>query len=89
MRHSRLVYPWTTEIAVTNRRVIYKRGLISRHTAEMNMDKVASVEVDQSIFGRLWGYGSVRILGTGGASGIERLDRIASPVSLRNQIVAK
>src|SRR6185312_10046581 len=33
---------WITEIAVTNRRIIYKRGFITRHTAEMNMDKVAS-----------------------------------------------
>lgn len=80
---------WTTEIAVTNRRIIYKRGFVTRHTAEMNMDKVASIEVDQGILGRILDYGSVYILGTGGASGIERLDRIASPVALRNEIVAK
>jgi uncharacterized membrane protein YdbT with pleckstrin-like domain len=77
---------WTTEIAVTNKRIIYKRGLITRHTAEMNMDKVASVDVDQSIWGRMFDYGSVRILGTGGAHGIERLDRIGNPLALRNAI---
>jgi len=71
---------------VTDKRIIYKRGLINRHTVEMNMDKVATVDVDQSILGRLLDYGSIRILGTGGAHGIERLDRIASPVSLRNAI---
>jgi uncharacterized membrane protein YdbT with pleckstrin-like domain len=76
-----------TEIAVTNQRVIYKHGFIRRRTAEMNMDKVESVEVTQSIFGRLFGYGSLHILGTG--RGIERLDRIANPVSLRNHIVAR
>src|SRR4051795_4484171 len=37
---------WITEIAVTNRRVIYKRGLVSRKTAEMHMDKIETVEVD-------------------------------------------
>jgi uncharacterized membrane protein YdbT with pleckstrin-like domain len=77
---------WTTEIAVTNKRIIYKRGLFTRHTAEMNMDKVASVDVDQSLLGRLLDYGSVHILGTGGAHGIERLERIGSPIALRNAI---
>lgn len=77
---------WTTEIAVTSKRIIYKRGFITRHTAEMNMDKVASVDVDQSLLGRLLDYGSVHILGTGGAHGIERLDRIGSPIALRNAI---
>jgi uncharacterized membrane protein YdbT with pleckstrin-like domain len=77
---------WTTEIAVTNKRIIFKRGLITRHTAEMNMDKVASVDVDQSLLGRLLNYGSLHILGTGGAHGIERLERIGSPIALRNAI---
>jgi uncharacterized membrane protein YdbT with pleckstrin-like domain len=77
---------WTTEIAVTDKRVIYKRGFITRHTAEMNMDKVASVDVDQSLLGRIFDYGSVHILGTGGAHGIERLDLISGPIALRNAI---
>jgi uncharacterized membrane protein YdbT with pleckstrin-like domain len=89
---------WITEIAVTDRRVIYKRGFINRHTAEMNMDKVASVEVDQSVLGRMLDYGTVHVLGTGGAQGIdsktdalgiEHLHRIASPLALRNAIIAK
>jgi uncharacterized membrane protein YdbT with pleckstrin-like domain len=77
---------WTTEIAVTDKRIIYKRGFIRRHTVEMNMDKVATVDVDQSILGRLLDYGSIRIVGTGGATGIERLDRVARPLSLRTAI---
>jgi uncharacterized membrane protein YdbT with pleckstrin-like domain len=44
---------WITEIAVTNRRVIYKKGFIRRRTNEMNMDKVESMQVDQSILGRM------------------------------------
>jgi membrane protein YdbS with pleckstrin-like domain len=80
---------WSTEIAVTNKRIIYKRGLITRHTAEMNMDKVATVDVDQSIWGRLFDFGSIRIVGAGGSTGIERLDRIGAPIALRNAIDAR
>jgi uncharacterized membrane protein YdbT with pleckstrin-like domain len=80
---------FTTEIAVTNKRIVYKRGFITRHTAEMNMDKVASVDVDQSILGRLFNYGTVQILGTGGARTIERLSPIDSPIALRNAIDVK
>jgi uncharacterized membrane protein YdbT with pleckstrin-like domain len=75
---------WVTEIAVTNRRVIYKTGLIRRQTNEMNMDKVESVKVDQSILGRMFDYGNVKILGTG--EGFETLRTIASPLTLRNSI---
>jgi uncharacterized membrane protein YdbT with pleckstrin-like domain len=75
---------WITEIAVTNRRVIQKRGFIWRKTAEMNMDKVESVEVDQSILGRLLDYGDVTITGTG--AGLETLKMIATPIELRNHI---
>jgi len=75
---------WVTEIAVTNRRVIYKRGLIRRQTNEMNMDKVESVQIDQSILGRMLDYGDVTILGTG--EGFETLRTIGSPIELRNSI---
>src|SRR5919109_5296310 len=75
---------WTTEIAVTNLRVIYKTGLVKRRTKEMNMDKVESVEVDQSILGRLLDYGTVTITGTG--AGLEALPGIAQPIELRNNI---
>ncbi len=78
---------WTTELAITYRRVIFKRGFINRHTEEMNMDKVASVEVDQSILGRILGYGTIAIMGTG--QSIENLRGIADPIGLRNAITAK
>ena len=76
---------WITEIAVTDRRVIYKTGLIRRQTAEM--DKIESVKVDQSLLGRLLDYGSIHIRGTG--EGLEHLDYISSPISLRNSITTK
>jgi hypothetical protein len=78
---------WITEIAVTNRRVIYKRGFIRRHTVEMNMDKIESVTVTQSIVGRMLDYGTIHIRGTG--IGLEHLHKIAAPLSLRNCITAR
>jgi uncharacterized membrane protein YdbT with pleckstrin-like domain len=75
---------WTTEIAVTNLRVIYKTGLVKRRTKEMNMDKVESVEVDQTILGRILDYGTVTITGTG--AGLEALSGVAQPIDLRNSI---
>jgi uncharacterized membrane protein YdbT with pleckstrin-like domain len=78
---------WTTEIAVTNRRVISKRGFIRRHTAEMNMDKIKSVTVTQSILGRILDYGTIHVRGTG--EGIENLNRIRAPIALRNCITAR
>ena len=76
---------WTTEVVVTNKRVVHKRGFIRRDTAEMNMDKVESVIVNQSLMGRLLGYGTIVVRGTG--SGIEGLHHIADPLDLRSAIV--
>jgi uncharacterized membrane protein YdbT with pleckstrin-like domain len=76
-----------TELSVTNHRVIYKTGFIRRHTVEMNMDKVETVNVDQSILGRLLGYGTIHVLGTG--QGIQGLSRIAGPIDLRSAITAR
>lgn len=78
---------WTTEIAVTDRRIIYKRGFVRRRTIEMNMEKVESVDVNQSIPGRLLGYGDVLIRGVG--VGFEPLHMIDDPIKLRNAITAK
>jgi Bacterial membrane flanked domain. len=78
---------WTTEIDVTNRRVVYKRGFIKRHTVEMNMDKVESVDVDQSVFGRLLNYGDITIHGTG--EGWETLHGIGAPLDFRNHVTAR
>jgi uncharacterized membrane protein YdbT with pleckstrin-like domain len=78
---------WITEFAVTTRRVIYKKGFISRHTSEMNMDKVESVDVSQSLLGRVLDFGSIHVLGTG--QGIEHLHRIGAPLKLRSAILAQ
>ncbi len=73
-----------TEIVVTDRRVIYKRGFIARHTVEMNIGKVETVDVAQGIAGRLLGYGTVLIRGTG--ESLEPLRHVASPLAVRNAI---
>ena len=78
---------WTTELAVTNRRIVYKRGFINRHTVEMNMDKVESVDVDQSIMGRLLNYGDITVRGTGET--MEVMRGIGAPLDFRNQVTAR
>jgi uncharacterized membrane protein YdbT with pleckstrin-like domain len=55
-----------SEFAVTNARVIVKTGLLARRTIEINIARVESVEVDQDIFGRLFNYGAITVIGTGG-----------------------
>jgi len=84
-----LVRAWlvrvTTEIVVTDRRIIHKVGLVARHTEEMNLSKVETVDVDQGLAGRILGYGSLLIRGTGGSW--EPLRRVASPLAVRNAIM--
>jgi uncharacterized membrane protein YdbT with pleckstrin-like domain len=78
---------WTTETDVTNLRVVHKTGFIKRRTFEMSLDKVESVDVNQSILGRLLNYGNVTILGVG--EGKETITTIASPLEFRNFITAR
>jgi uncharacterized membrane protein YdbT with pleckstrin-like domain len=75
-----------TELAVTDHRVIYKSGLLSRHTIEMNRDKVESVDVDQSLLGRIFGYGTIIVRGTGGS--LEPIGTIGDPLTFRSHITA-
>ena len=77
---------FTTEVAVTNRRVISKTGFIRRRTVEMHMDKVESVDVDQTILGRLLNYGDITIRGTGET--LEKLHMIDHPLEFRNHVTA-
>ena len=78
---------WTTETDVTNLRVVHKTGFIKRQTFEMSLDKVESVDVNQSILGRLLNYGDVSIFGVG--EGNKTIDTIASPLEFRNFITAR
>jgi uncharacterized membrane protein YdbT with pleckstrin-like domain len=78
---------WTTETDVTNLRVVHKTGFVKRRTFEMSLDKVESVDVNQSILGRILNYGDVTILGVG--EGRETISTIASPLAFRNYITAR
>ena len=80
---SPLIAMATNEFAITNRRVIVKEGLIARRGIEMAIDKVESVSVSQSIPGRILGYGTIVIRGTGGTN--EPFHRIANPMEFRKR----
>ena len=81
-------YRWITEIAVTDRRVIFKTGFISRDTKEMQMDKIESVEVLQNIPGRILDFGNVVVRGTGHGE-FKRIKTIAAPIEMRNHITGR
>jgi len=76
---------WSDEFAITNHRIIIKIGLISRRTVEMNLSKVETVNVDQSILGRMLGYGTITIVGTGGTK--EVFENINDPIDFRKKFL--
>ena len=78
---------WITETDVTNLRVVHKKGFITRKTFEMSLDKVASVNVEQTVLGRIFNYGDVTIASVGDTE--EELKTIASPLEFRNAITAR
>ncbi|WP_371423023.1 PH domain-containing protein [Tardiphaga sp.] len=78
---------WTTETDVTNLRVIYKEGFITRKTFELSTDKVASVGVNQNILGRILNYGDVTIENMGNDA--QEIKTIASPLAFRSHITAR
>ncbi|HEV2615145.1 MAG TPA: PH domain-containing protein [Candidatus Acidoferrales bacterium] len=73
-----------TEMAVTNRRVVIKTGLASRKTIEMMLSKVESIEVSETAFGRMLGYGAIVVIGTGGTP--EPFQKVAHPLEFRSQV---
>lgn len=74
----------SSEFAVTNKRVLSKVGFIERESDETLLSKVEAIAVDQGIIGRLLGFGTVTITGTGGTE--EAFSRISEPLELRRQI---
>jgi uncharacterized membrane protein YdbT with pleckstrin-like domain len=73
-----------TEMAVTNRRVVIKTGLASRKTIEMLLGKVESIEVNETAVGRILGYGTIVMIGTGGTP--EPFHNVAHPLEFRSQV---
>lgn len=77
----------TTETDVTDRRVVHKTGFIKRRTFEIALDKIESVDVEQTILGRIFNYGDVTIMGVG--EGRQTISTIASPLAFRSAITAR
>ena len=73
-----------TEMAVTTRRVVVKQGLVNRKTIEMLLNKIETIEVSEPMVGRMLGYGSITIVGTGGTS--EPFHKIAHPLQFRSEV---
>jgi uncharacterized membrane protein YdbT with pleckstrin-like domain len=73
-----------TEQGVTNKRVVFKKGIISRSTDEMKLTSIETVEIEQSIAGRLFGFGDVKVTGRGISDLV--FHRIADPMSVKRQI---
>jgi len=78
---------WTTETDVTNMRVVHKTGFIKRDTFEMSLDKVESVDVNQSVLGRLLNYGDLTIQGVG--EGTQTISTVSSPLAFRSAITTR
>lgn len=74
----------TTELVVTDRRVIAKVGFIRRRTWEINRDAIEGVQVDQSILGRILGFGTITVMGRG--RGIAPIEDVDNPLTFRNHI---
>jgi uncharacterized membrane protein YdbT with pleckstrin-like domain len=81
---SPLIRRRTTELGVTNKRVIAKSGLISRRTIEQRIQKIESIRVNQGIVGRLLDYGTIMIHGTGGAT--TPIPSVASPLAFKRAV---
>ncbi len=73
-----------TEMAVTNKRVIVKSGLVDRRTTEILLSRIESVVVDEPAVGRILGYGTVIVRGTGGTP--EVFEKIQHPLKFRDQV---
>jgi uncharacterized membrane protein YdbT with pleckstrin-like domain len=75
----------TTELAITNKRVIAKFGFISRHTIELNINKVEGIQVMQGMLGRIFDFGSLVISGTGAQQA--PIPGISNPLEFRRSFM--
>ena len=74
----------STEFAVTTHRVIFKTGLMNRNSLELHLSKVESIAVQQGILGRIFGYGTIMMIGTGGTR--EPFQGVARPLEFRRAV---
>lgn len=76
----------TSEFAVTNKRLIVKVGVLRRRTIELQLPKVEAIAVEQSLVGRIFGYGNIVVTGTGGTK--EPFRTISGPLEFRRAVQA-
>jgi hypothetical protein len=77
----------SSEYAVTSQRVVLKTGVLQRHSVELMVSRLESIGLDQSWWGKLWGFGSIIAAGTGVTH--QRFSGIASPMEFRQAIVGE
>jgi len=84
-----LIWAWirvrSTELAITNRRIIAKFGFVKRHTVEINLEKVESLRVEQGVWGRILNFGTIFISGSG--SSVAPIPNIADPLVFRRKFM--
>jgi hypothetical protein len=73
-----------TEMVVTNKRVIVKTGILARKTFEMLLSRIESIGVEEPVWGRMLGYGTVILRGVGGTP--DEFDLIAKPLEFRSHV---
>ena len=82
--------PWiksiSSEFAITNKRVLIKVGLVRRHSLELLLQKIEGIGVDQTITGRILGFGTITVSGVGGTK--EAFRMISNPLEFRRQVQA-
>ena len=82
------IYEWlrlrTIEHGVTNKRVVFKQGIISRHTEEMKLGSIETVEIDHGIWGRILGFGDIKVTGRGISDVVFR--RMSDPMDVKRKI---
>lgn len=76
---------FSTEMAITNKRIIAKHGMISRSTVELNLQKIESIQVKQGLFGRLFNYGSIVVAGAGNPQA--PVPGISAPLAFRKAFI--
>jgi uncharacterized membrane protein YdbT with pleckstrin-like domain len=76
--------PWTTEIAVTNLRLIFKRGFFQRRTNDLQLRAIEEVRLHQDFWGRMFNYGNVEFRGTGVDD--LRLPALSEPVAVQKAV---
>lgn len=78
------IYQATTDLAVTDKKIIAKWGLISRNTIEQRLTKIDTIQVNQGIFGRIFGFGSILVTGSGVSA--TPIKNIANPLEFRRNV---